>query len=75
LSFTKIWTLKEALLKAAGIGLVDRLNQVNVHEILMHYKLNFTSFACPHNETGSVVYSGMPCQKSGIRYFNLERLI
>ncbi len=75
LSFAKIWTLKEALLKAAGIGLVDRLNQVNVHEKLQHYKLNFTTFTCPNNETGSVVYGGTPCQKSGIRYLNMERLI
>lgn len=75
LSFTKIWTLKEALLKAAGIGLVDRLNELNVHEKLQHYKLNFTTFTCPNNETGSVVYSGMLCQKPGIRYLYLEQVI
>lgn len=54
--FVKIWTLKEAFLKATGVGLVDELKSINVRNSILHYKLNQQSFICPNNETGSIVY-------------------
>jgi len=59
--FAEIWTLKEAFLKAVGVGMVDRLTSITVsgtvqNDILSH-KLNQKSFSCPNGETGSIVYS------------------
>ena len=58
--FTEIWTLKEAFLKASGVGLVDELPAVSVlgtseNEIDRYY-LNQETFLCPNGETGSIVY-------------------
>ena len=59
--FTEIWTLKEAFLKAVGIGLVDQLTSISVSEIVQNdisrIKLNHKSFFCPNGETGSIVYT------------------
>jgi 4'-phosphopantetheinyl transferase len=58
--FLEIWTLKEAFLKAAGIGLVDNLSSVNVSgnmdNILFMKKLNYKTLICPNGETASIVY-------------------
>lgn len=56
--FEAIWTLKEALLKAFGVGLTTKLNQINVYEKLTGYQLNHLTFICPQSETGSVVANG-----------------
>ena len=59
-NFLKIWTLKEAYLKAAGVGLVDRLKSVNVHGLvdndILIKQFNHQTFTCPNGETASVVY-------------------
>lgn len=58
--FTEIWTSKEALLKAVGVGMVDCLTLItvseNVQNDISHLKLNQKSFLCPNKETGSIVY-------------------
>ncbi len=58
--FTEIWTLKEAFLKAVGIGLVNDLTAVSVagtsSESIERFRLNQKSFRCPNGETGAVVY-------------------
>ena len=58
--FTEVWTRKEALLKAAGIGLVDQLTAITVigttENDISRLKLNSKTFTCPNGETGSIVY-------------------
>ncbi|HZK98244.1 MAG TPA: 4'-phosphopantetheinyl transferase superfamily protein [Prolixibacteraceae bacterium] len=58
--FAEIWTSKEALLKAAGVGMVDCLSSITVSENVTNdisrYKLKQKSFLCPNRETGSIVY-------------------
>ncbi|MBW8331757.1 MAG: 4'-phosphopantetheinyl transferase superfamily protein [Prolixibacteraceae bacterium] len=58
--FTEVWTRKEALLKAAGIGLVDQLTAITVTGTtgndISRLKLNSKTFTCPNGETGSIVY-------------------
>jgi len=56
--FETIWTLKEAFLKALGVGLTTKLNQINVYEKLTGYQLNHLTFICPGGETGSLVANG-----------------
>lgn len=73
--FLKIWTLKEAFLKATGIGLVNDLKRVNTYTILQKYKLNFSSFVCPDNETASIVYRGTHYQAVKPGYFHIELVI
>jgi len=58
--FETIWTLKEALLKALGVGLTTKLNRINVYEKLKCYRLNHLTFKCPKGETGSVVAKNLP---------------
>lgn len=58
--FTEVWTLKEAFLKAVGVGLVDELPAITVKGSNDNYInrliLNQESFLCPNGETGSIVY-------------------
>ena len=58
--FLEIWTLKEAALKAAGVGLVDKLRSVNVYGYLNNHinqkKFCKKTFICPKGETASLVY-------------------
>jgi len=62
--FEKIWTLKEALLKAIGLGLVPNLHQINVYEKLKNYNLNHLTFVCPEGETASIVVTDLTTIKS-----------
>jgi len=59
--FLELWTLKEAFLKYSGIGLTDFPKSINIYgseqNELVDNKLNYSTFICPGNETGSVVYS------------------
>ena len=58
--FIEVWTRKEALLKAAGVGLVDQLTAITVtgttENDISRLKLNSKTFTCPNGETGSIVY-------------------
>ena len=60
--FTEVWTMKEAFLKAVGVGLVDQLPSISVigpvRNYISRFKLNQESFLCPNGETGSIVYRG-----------------
>ena len=60
--FLETWTMKEALLKAAGVGLVDKLKSVNVagdiNNQLALLKFHQNTFGCPGGETGSIVFRG-----------------
>jgi phosphopantetheine--protein transferase-like protein len=71
-NFAKIWTLKEALLKTSGTGLVNNLSQLNVFEKLYQYRLNFNTFTCPDNEMASVVYRGGRGFLDEPLYFHLD---
>lgn len=55
ITFLKIWTQKEAILKAAGIGLTNNLNNIDSDNLITRWGLKAYSFACPNKETASVV--------------------
>lgn len=58
-SFLNIWTLKEAYLKATGIGLIDALPSLHVVSApnfgMMDNLYSCQHFKCPGGETGSLV--------------------
>ena len=53
--FLKIWTQKEALLKAAGLGLTNNLQSIDSEKLIKRWGLKAYSFACPNQETATVV--------------------
>ena len=61
-TFLEIWTLKEAFLKATGIGLIDSLSSLHVVSAsgnsLLDSAYSSITFSCPNGETGSLVCSG-----------------
>ena len=70
--FAEIWTLKEAFLKAVGVGLVDQLTSITVAgeppNFITQYNLFKNSFLCPNGETGSIVYRN----DKPLRFIRLE---
>lgn len=62
-AFTRIWTLKEAYLKAIGTGLSEKMTEMNItgsESILNKDGFRFNTFVCPGNEIGSIVgYQGL----------------
>lgn len=62
-SFLKIWTMKEAYLKATGIGMVDALSTLHVVSApdfgVTDEQYSCLHFLCPSEETGSLVCKGL----------------
>lgn len=54
-SFLQMWTKKEALLKAVGLGLTDNLSKISGNELINKWQFKEYSFICPNNETASVI--------------------
>jgi 4'-phosphopantetheinyl transferase len=58
--FLEVWTLKEAFLKATGVGLVDELKAFSViglqENVIDRFGLNKKAVLCPNGETGSIVF-------------------
>jgi len=59
-AFAEIWTLKEAFLKATGLGLVDDLPSIDVDPLseentINRNRWNSISFDCPGGEVGAFV--------------------
>jgi len=57
-AFTKVWTLKEAYVKALGTGLPDNLKNLNVigpGNVIEQSGLHSVSIQCPNQSVGSVV--------------------
>jgi phosphopantetheinyl transferase len=62
-TFLKIWTMKEAYLKATGIGMVDALTSMHVVSApdfgVTDERYGSLIIQCPGGETGSVVCAGL----------------
>ncbi len=58
-AFNEIWTLKEAFLKAEGLGLTDNLPEIDViktNNVIQQNEYKNLSFETPNHEIGSIVY-------------------
>jgi phosphopantetheinyl transferase len=53
--FLETWTCKESLLKALGIGLVNRMHRIDTISMINKLGLNRLTFICPGFETASIV--------------------
>lgn len=61
-TFLGIWTMKEAYLKATGLGMVDSLHSLHVVSEpgfgVIDKNYGSLIFGCPGGETGSIVFKG-----------------
>jgi phosphopantetheinyl transferase len=53
--FSKIWTHKEAFLKALGVGLTLKLTDINVAVKTQQFGMATHSFCCPNGESATIV--------------------
>jgi len=53
--FSKIWTHKEAFLKAIGVGLTIKLTDIHVASKTQQFGLFTHTFSCPQGETATIV--------------------
>ena len=55
-NFLKIWTQKEAFLKAAGTGLLQNLSCIDSITSIPKFGMKCITFTCPDTETASIVF-------------------
>ncbi len=53
--FFYFWTMKEALLKAVGFGLINRLSETDSLKLISKYQLFAHTFVCPGSEIATIV--------------------
>jgi 4'-phosphopantetheinyl transferase len=53
--FLKLWTMKEALLKAIGTGLTSQLPKIDTVDMIRRYELYNETFICPGGQVATVI--------------------